>query len=79
MTKSKPLIVYVISVLMLVATALRGLLQAFETNDPSRWLIAALMIVYGILLFTEIIIIRWVPVYLYVYSFRDHVLPAWWY
>ena len=67
MTKSKPLIVYVISVLMLVATALRGLLQAFDTNDPSRWLIAALMVVYGVLLFTEIIIIRWVPVYLYVY------------
>jgi len=52
---------------MLVATALRGLLQAFETNDPSRWFIAGLMLVYGVLLFTEVAIIRRLPVYLYVY------------
>jgi len=67
MSKPKPLIVYIISGLMLVATALRGLLQAFETNDPSRWLIAGLMLVYGVLLFTEVAIIRRLPVYLYVY------------
>jgi len=52
---------------MLVATALRGLLQAFETNDPSRWLIAGLMLAYGILLFTDVAIIRRLPVYLFIY------------
>ena len=67
MTRTKPLIVYVISVLMLVATALRGLLQAFDTNDPSRWLIAGLMSAYGVLLFTDTVISKRLPVYLYVY------------
>jgi len=67
MTRTNPLIVYVISVLMLVATALRGLLQAFETNDPSRWLIAGLMLAYGVFLFTDMAIIRRLPVYLYIY------------
>jgi len=52
---------------MLVATALRGLLQAFETNDPSRWLIAGLMLAYGVLLFTDVAIIRRLPAYLYAY------------
>ena len=66
-TRSKPLIVFIISVLMLVATALRGLLQAFETGDPNRWLIAGLMFAYGVLLFTEVAIIRRLPVYLYAY------------
>lgn len=67
MTRSKPLIVYVISVLMLAATALRGLLQAFETNDPNRWIFVGLLLAYGILLFTDILIIRWLPAYLIVY------------
>jgi len=67
MTRSKPLIVYIISVLMLGATALRGLLQAFETGDPNRWLIAGLMLVYGVFLFSEAAIIRRFPVYLYAY------------
>lgn len=52
---------------MLVATALRGLLQAFDTNDPSRWLIAGLMLIYGVLLFTDMVIIRRLSVYLSVY------------
>lgn len=67
MTKTKPLLVYIISVLMLVATALRGMLQAFETGDPNRWLIAGLMLAYGVLLFTEVAVIRRFPIYLYAY------------
>ncbi len=67
MTRPKPLIVYIISVLMIAATAGRGLLQAFETNDPSRWLIVGLLVVYGILLFTETSFVQRVPAYLNVY------------
>lgn len=67
MTKTKPLLVYIISVLMLVATALRGLLQAFQTGDPNRWLIAGLMLAYGVLLFTEVAVIGRFPIYLYAY------------
>jgi len=52
---------------MLAATAGRGLLQAFEWNDPSRGIIAGLMLAYGVLLFTEVTIVRRLPVYLYVY------------
>ncbi len=67
MTRPKPLIVYIISGLMLVSTALRGLLQAFGTGDPNRWLIAGLMLAYGVLLFTDVAIIRRLPAYLYAY------------
>jgi len=67
MTRSKPLIIYVISVLMLVATAGRGWLEAFEANDPSRWFIVGLMIVYGVFLFTETAITRYISSYLNIY------------
>jgi len=67
MTRSKPLIIYVISVLMLVATAGRGWLEAFDANDPNRWLIVELMIIYGVFLFTETAITRRIPSYLNIY------------
>ena len=67
MTKSKPLIVYVISVLMLAATAGRGLIQAFEVNNDFRWLMVGLMTVYGLLLFLDLAIYRRFPSYLKYY------------
>ncbi|NIV13350.1 MAG: hypothetical protein GWN62_19320 [Aliifodinibius sp.] len=63
----KPPLVYVISVLMLLATAVRGLLQAFDINDPNRWVIVGLIALYGFLLFSDIAIIRRPPIYLKLY------------
>jgi len=59
---------------MLVATTLRGLLQAFDTYDPNRWLIAGLMLVYGVLLFTDTAIIRRFPAYLYIYFIIQSII-----
>jgi len=74
MARSKPLIIYVISVLMLFATAGRGWLEAFEANDPNRWLIVELMIIYGVFLFTETIITRRMPTYLNVYFIIQSII-----
>lgn len=63
----KPPLVYVISVLMLVATAARGLILAFESNNAFRWLIAGLLVLYGLLLFSEVAIMRRFPFYLKAY------------
>lgn len=54
MTGKKPPLVYVISVLMLVATAGRGLLEAFGNNSSFRWLIVGLLALYGLLLFLDL-------------------------
>ena len=60
-------LVYIISALMLVATTARGLIQAFEINNEFRWLLAGLLILYGILLFSELAIMRRYPFYLKAY------------
>jgi len=65
--KNKPILVYAISVLMLAATATRGLLQAFEINNRFRWLIAGLLVFYGVLLFTDLLLYRRFRHYLKVY------------
>jgi len=52
---------------MLVATAARGLIQAFEISNDFRWLITGLLVLYGLLLFSELAIIRRFPFYLKAY------------
>jgi signal transduction histidine kinase len=76
MTDKKPPLVYVINVLMLAATAGRGLLQAFETNEPGRWFIVGLMFVYGILSFTDTAIIRRLPAYSSAYFVIQSIIVA---
>ena len=65
--KNKPPLVYIISALMLVATTARGLIQAFEINNEFRWLLTGLLILYGLLLFSDLLIIRRYPFYLKAY------------
>lgn len=67
MTDKKPPLIYAISGLMLAATAGRGLLQAFEINDNYRWLMAGLLALFGLLLFSELAIYRRFHHYLKIY------------
>jgi len=59
---------------MLVATAGRGWLEAFDANDPNRWLIVELMIIYGVFLFTETAITRRIPSYLNIYFIIQSII-----
>lgn len=74
MTNKKTPLVYVINVLMLVATAGRGLFQAFEVNNDFRWLMVGLIALYGILLFLDLAIYRRFPTYLKYYFIVQAVI-----
>ncbi|HSG41858.1 MAG TPA: sensor histidine kinase [Anaerolineales bacterium] len=56
MTDKKPPFVYVINILMLAATAGRGILLAIETHNDFLGLTIGLLALYGLLLFTDLAI-----------------------
>lgn len=67
MTDKKPPFVYVINILMLAATAGRGILLALETHNDFLWFIVGLLVLYGLLLFTDLAIYRRFSSYLIYY------------
>jgi len=67
MADKKPPFVYIINILMLAATAARGILLAFETHNDFLGLIVGLLTLYGLLLFTDLAIYRRFPSYLIYY------------